>query len=315
MPLKELRMPRYYVILNPVAGKGNGLRMRLRIEENLTRLGLDYMLVLTEFPEHATSLAKKALEDGFDVIVAAGGDGTANEVLNGIMTAGESKKHSTVLGVIPVGRGNDFAFSMGIPMDVDESCTLLAHDPQMKIDVGRVVSERYPNGLYFGNGVGMGFDAMVGFVAAKMRISGMLSYLVAAVKTMFIYFTAPQVELTLDGTTSTLNALMISIMNGRRMGGSFMMTPHSKPNDGVFDLCIVREVPRGQMPGLMGLVMKGTQETHPAVTTARAKQISLRAIKGTLPAHADGVTLCEAGEAISIEILPAELAIITQENK
>jgi diacylglycerol kinase family enzyme len=181
--------------------------------------------------------------------------------------------------------------------------------------VGRVVSERYPNGLYFGNGVGMGFDAMVGFVAAKMRISGMLSYLVAAVKTMFIYFTAPQVELTLDGTTSTLNALMISIMNGRRMGGSFMMTPHSKPNDGVFDLCIVREVPRGQMPGLMGLVMKGTQETHPAVTTARAKQISLRAIKGTLPAHADGVTLCEAGEAISIEILPAELAIITQENK
>ena len=308
-------MPRYYVILNPVAGKGNGLRMRPRIEENLTRLGLDYSLIMTEYPEHATSLARQALKKGFDVIVAVGGDGTANEVLNGIMTAGQSKKHSTVLGVIPVGRGNDFAFSMGIPTDVDESCNLLANDPQMKIDVGRVVSERFPNGLFFGNGVGMGFDAMVGFVAAKMRISGMLSYLVAAVKTMFIYFTAPEIELTLDGTTSKLNALMVSIMNGRRMGGSFMMTPHSSPDDGLFDLCIVRSVPRGQLPGLMALVMKGTQETHPAVTTARAKNISIHAIKGSLPAHADGVTLCEEGETISVEMLPSELAIITRERK
>lgn len=305
-------MPRYYVILNPVAGKGNGLHMRPRIEENLTRLGLDYKLVITEYPEHATSLARQAVVDGFSVIVAAGGDGTVNEVLNGIMSAGESKKNTTVLAVIPVGRGNDFAYSMGIPTILDESCTLLANDPQMKIDIGRVVSERFPNGLYFGNGVGCGFDAMVGFVAAKMRIGGMLSYLVAAVKTMFIYFKAPQVELILDGTSSTLSALMVSVMNGKRMGGSFMMAPHSEPDDGLFDLCIVNEVPRSHLVSLMGLVMKGTQEADPAVRTARAKKISLRAVKGTLPAHADGVTLCEAGEAISIELLPAELAIITQ---
>lgn len=307
-------MPRYYVILNPVAGKGNGLRMRPRIEANLAKLGLDYTLVLTERPEHATELAGQALKAGYDVIVAAGGDGTVNEVLNGIMSAGESKKNSTVLAVLPVGRGNDFAFSMGIPTDLDASCELLAHDPQMKIDVGRVVSERYPEGLYFGNGVGMGFDAMVGFVAAKMRISGMLSYLVAAVKTMFIYYKTPLVELSLDGKPTRIPALMICMMNGRRLGGSFMMTPDARPDDGEFDLCIVREVPRRQMPGLMGLVMKGTQATHPAVTTARAKAITLKAIHGSLPAHADGVTLCEAGEAISVEILAAELAIITQET-
>jgi YegS/Rv2252/BmrU family lipid kinase len=308
-------MPRYYVILNPIAGKGNGLHMRPRIEANLTRLGLDFTLVLTEYPEHATQLAQKGLAEGYDVIVAVGGDGTANEVLNGIMTAGEDKKQSTVMAVIPVGRGNDFAFSMGIPTTVDEACNLLANDPQLKIDVGKVVSERYPNGLYFGNGVGMGFDAMVGFVAAKMRISGILSYLVAAIKTMFIYYKTPTVELVLDGTPTQLPALMICIMNGRRLGGSFMMTPDSKPNDGLFDLCIVREVPRRQMPGLMGLVMKGTQYTHPAVKAGRAKAITLRALKGSLPAHADGVTLCEAGESISIEILPAELSIITQAAK
>jgi YegS/Rv2252/BmrU family lipid kinase len=308
-------MPRYYVILNPIAGKGNGLHMRPRIEANLTRLGLDYSLVQTEYPEHATQLAQKGLAEGYDVIVAAGGDGTANEVLNGIMTAGADKKGSTAMAVIPVGRGNDFAFGMGIPTGIDESCNLLAKAPKIIIDVGRVVSERYPNGLYFGNGVGMGFDAMVGFVAAKMSISGMLSYLVAAIKTMFIYFTAPQVELVLDGKPMQLSALMVSIMNGTRMGGSFMMAPHAKVNDGVFDLCIVREVKRGQLPGLMALVMKGTQDTHPAVTTAQAKNITIRALKGSLPAHADGVTLCEAGESLSIEILPAELSIITQAAK
>jgi YegS/Rv2252/BmrU family lipid kinase len=305
-------MPRTCVILNPVAGKGNGLHMKPHIEENLQKLGLEFKLVLTEYPEHATQLAQEALQEGYEVIVAAGGDGTVNEVINGIMTAGEARKDSTVLAVLPVGRGNDFAFSMNIPIDLDESCALLANDPRMKIDIGRVTSERFPDGLYFGNGVGMGFDAMVGFVAAKMPISGMLSYLIAAVKTMFIYFNAPQVELVLDGQSRVFNALMISIMNGRRMGGSFMMTPHSLPDDGKYDLCLVAEVKRSQMPGLMALVMKGTQETHPAVTTAQAQKIELRALQGSLPAHADGVTLCEAGESIAVEILPAALSIITR---
>jgi YegS/Rv2252/BmrU family lipid kinase len=305
-------MPRTCVILNPVAGKGNGLHMKPRIEENLQKLGLEFKLVLTEYPEHATQLAQEALQEGYEVIVAAGGDGTVNEVINGIMTAGEARKDSTVLAVLPVGRGNDFAFSMNIPTDLDESCALLANDPRMKIDIGRVTSERFPDGLYFGNGVGMGFDAMVGFVAAKMPISGMLSYLIAAIKTMFIYFNAPQVELVLDGQSRVFNALMISIMNGRRMGGSFMMTPHSLPDDGKYDLCLVAEVKRSQMPGLMSLVMKGTQETHPAVTTAQAQKIELRALQGSLPAHADGVTLCEAGESIAVEILPAALSIITR---
>ncbi|NMC86109.1 MAG: diacylglycerol kinase family lipid kinase [Anaerolineaceae bacterium] len=305
-------MPRICVILNPVAGKGNGLHMKPRIEENLQKLGLEFKLVLTEYPEHATQLAQEALQEGYEVIVAAGGDGTVNEVINGIMTAGEARKDSTVLAVLPVGRGNDFAFSMNIPTDLDESCALLANDPRMKIDIGRVTSERFPDGLYFGNGVGMGFDAMVGFVAAKMPISGMLSYLIAAIKTMFIYFNAPQVELVLDGQSRVFNALMISIMNGRRMGGSFMMTPHSLPDDGKYDLCLVAEVKRSQMPGLMSLVMKGTQETHPAVTTAQAQKIELRALQGSLPAHADGVTLCEAGESIAVEILPAALSIITR---
>jgi YegS/Rv2252/BmrU family lipid kinase len=305
-------MSRYYVILNPIAGKGNGEHVRPQIEKTLTELGLDYKLVETERPGHATPLTKVGAGEGFDVIVAAGGDGTANEVLNGIMELGDSGKKMPLMAVLPVGRGNDFAYGMGIPVGVDESCKLLANDPRVKIDVGRVKSELFPNGLYFGNGVGMGFDAVVGFVAAKMKIGGILSYLVAAIKTMFIYFHAPKINLDLDGKVQTLNPLLVSIMNGRRMGGSFMMAPQSKHNDGVFDLCVVKEVSRGKIVSLMGLIMKGTQATDPAVSVPQAKKIKITAVEGTLPAHADGVTLCEAGKEISIEILPEALTIITR---
>jgi YegS/Rv2252/BmrU family lipid kinase len=305
-------MSRYYVILNPIAGKGNGEHVRPQIEKNLTDLGLDFKLVETQKPGDATPLTKTGAAEGFDIIVAAGGDGTANEVLNGIMELGDSGKKMPLMAVLPVGRGNDFAYGMGIPVNLDESCKLLANDPRVKIDVGRVKSELFPNGLYFGNGVGMGFDAVVGFVAAKMKIGGILSYLVAAIKTMFIYFHAPKIDLDLDGKVQTLSPLLVSIMNGTRMGGSFMMAPKSKHNDGVFDLCVVKEVSRGKIVSLMGMIMKGTQAEDPAVSVPQAKKIKITAVEGTLPAHADGVTLCEEGNEISIEILPQALTIITR---
>ncbi|KAF0111700.1 MAG: diacylglycerol kinase [Chloroflexi bacterium] len=305
-------MTRYKIILNPTAGKGNGLKVRPQIEEILTKYKLDYDIDLTGYPEHAIELARKAAEDGFDVVVAAGGDGTANEVLNGLMQFKQSHKKCPLMAALPVGRGNDFAFGAGIPIGVQESCDLLASGLKKKIDIGKVTGGLHPQGLYFGNGVGIGFDAVVGFVAAKSRLTGMLSYLVAAVKTIFIYYKPPMVDVILENKTFQISALLVSIMNGRRMGGGFMMAPDAKPNDGIFDLCLVRSVPQSAMFGLIGMVMKGTQSTHPAVSTAQSKKVIVRAIQGTVPAHADGVTVCEAGQELTIEILADELEIITR---
>jgi diacylglycerol kinase (ATP) len=305
-------MTRFKIILNPTAGKGNALKVRPQIESILNSFGLDYEVAVTGYPEHATELAKKAAEDGFDVVVAAGGDGTANEVLNGLMQFKSVKKKSPLMAVIPVGRGNDFAYGVGIPVDVQASCDLLVALPKLSIDVGKVNGGVQKDGLYFGNGVGVGFDAVVGFVAAKSKLTGMPAYLVAAIKTIFIYFKAPLVDVILDNKTFQISALLVSIMNGRRMGGGFMMAPDAKPNDGTFDLCIVREVPQRAMFGLIGLIMKGTQASHAAVTTAQSKKVVVRAIRGTIPAHADGVTVCEEGQELTIEILPHELEIVTK---
>lgn len=307
-------MPNYKIILNPVAGKGIALKTQPRIEELFNQYQLDYHLVLTEYPEHATELARKAAEDGYDYVIAAGGDGTINEVMNGLMQSRENGTRVPVMGVIPVGRGNDFAFGANIPLDVEESCALLASLPRKWIDIGKVTGGIQKNGLYFGNGIGIGFDAVVGFVAAKSRLTGMLSYLVAAIKTIFIYFKSPSVQITLDNETLTLPTLLVSVMNGRRMGGGFMMAPTASDDDGLLNLCIVREVPQMAMFGLIGKFMKGTHISDPAVTSIQSKKVLVTALKGTLPCHADGNTVCEEGHELTIEIIPHGLEIITRIN-
>jgi YegS/Rv2252/BmrU family lipid kinase len=305
-------MTRYKIILNPTAGKGNGLKVRPEIEAALKKYNLEFDVDLTGYPEHAIELTKKAAEDGFDIIVAGGGDGTANEVINGLMQYKQTHKKCPLMAVIPVGRGNDFAFGVGIPAGVQPSIDLLASGLKKKIDIGKITGGLYPQGLFFGNGVGVGFDAVVGFVAAKSKLTGMLSYLVAALKTIFIFYKAPLVDIITDTKTFQISSLLISTMNGKRMGGGFMFAPDGKPNDGIFDLCIVRTVPQSAMVGLIGKVMKGTQAAHPAVSTIQSTKVVVRAIQGTLPVHADGVTVCEEGKEVTIEILPKELEIVTR---
>ena len=210
----------YKIIVNPTSGRGAGEQSVPQIETQLRHLGLNYQIERTERPWHAAELAQQAAQEGFDVVVAAGGDGTANEVLNGLMKAKANGVDLPALGVLSVGRGNDFAFSMGVPTELEPGCQTLAQNHRQMIDVGLVSGGLYPQGRYFGNGVGIGFDAVVGFEALKLkRLHGFPSYLVAALKTIFLYFQAPQVQITFEGQKITLPALMVSIMNGRRLGG------------------------------------------------------------------------------------------------
>jgi len=305
-------MSRYLIILNPIAGVGTAMKSLPRIKELLTQYELNFEIVFTDYPGHAVEIARKAAEDAYDFVIAAGGDGTANEVLNGLMQHKAAGGFLPVMGVIPVGRGNDFAFGADIPVEVDEACALLASLPRKWIDIGRVSGGDKPDGMYFGNGVGVGFDAVVGFLAAKSRLKGMLTYLVAAIKAIFVYFKPPTVDVKYGAETLTMPALMVSIMNGRRMGGGFMMAPSASTTDGLLNLCIVRKVPQLAMFGLMGKFMKGTHEADAAVSTARADSITITALKGTLPVHADGNTVCEEGKQIQIVLLPRALEIISR---
>ena len=301
---------RYKVIVNPISGRGNGERSIPLIRQLLAQHGLSYDLVRTERPTHAIALAKQAALDGCDVVVAAGGDGTSNEVLNGLMQAQQAGAEAA-MGVLCVGRGNDFAFGAGVPSTVQAGCDALAAGRQRLIDVGWVEGGLVPQGRYFGNGVGIGFDAVVGFEALKMkRLSGFPSYIVAALKTVFLYYRTPLLRIEYGAFTVTQPSLMVSVMNGRRMGGGFMMAPESSPDDGLFDLCLAAHVSRARIFPLILRFMQGTQAKHSAITTGRAERVAVTAVEGVLPAHADGETVSVASRELAMRILPRQLAVV-----
>jgi diacylglycerol kinase (ATP) len=306
-------MRKYRVIANPTAGSGAGERAIPQIERLLTKYNLDADIVRTQGPWHAAELAREAAVAGWDVVVAAGGDGTANEVINGLMEARQAGQHSAALGVLCVGRGNDFAHGVGVPYDLEHACQVLVEDHRRMIDVGRVAGGRYPQGRYFGNCVGVGFDAIGTIEVAKLpRLGGFLSYFIAVLKTIFLYYKAPLTTVEYDDQTLTQPSLMVSIMNGQRLGGGFVMAPDAEPDDGLFDLCIAHEVSRARMFSLIPHFLRGTQATQEPITTGQAAHISITAVEGSLPAQTDGEILCIDGQHLEIELLARQIEVLCQ---
>ena len=304
-------MHRYRIIINPTSGRGRGEIVYPVIEQELERLKLDFDICRTEAPGHAVEIARQAAVDGCDIVVAVGGDGTSNEVLNGLMHARNEGYPDAVMGLIGVGRGNDFAYGVHTPADITDACQSLAEHRYIPIDVGFLKGGDFPDGRYFGNGVGIGFDAVVGFEALKLkRLHGFPSYIVAALKTIFLYFKAPTVHIEYNGVEVTQPALMVSIMNGRRLGGGFMMAPEGKIDDGLFDLTIADQVGKMKIFALIFRFMQGSQAGHPAIKMTQTDRVIVSAVDGILPEHADGETICEAGESLALEIVPKALEVI-----
>jgi diacylglycerol kinase (ATP) len=302
---------KYKFIVNPISGQGAGKLAPPEIDRYATELHLDYEIVCTEHPGHAIDLAQQAAIDGFGYVIAVGGDGTSNEVLNGIMQAWNQGFRETTMGILGVGRGNDFAFGFGIMPGMEEGFKVIQKNQPHSVDVGFIVGGDFPRGRYFGNGVGIGFDAVVGFEAAKLtRVHGFLNYVVAALRTIFLYFQAPTLRIDYDNKSITQPCLMVSIMNGRRMGGGFMMAPHALNDDGLLDLCIAGQVSRMGILLLIPKFMKGTQASHAQITTGNATNINVFAMDGSLPVHADGETICVAGKELTVEIIKQPIKIL-----
>ncbi len=306
------KIMRYYVIVNPLSGRGLGEKSIPAIESTLKQAGLDFTLVRTERMWHAAELAERAARDGYDVVVCGSGDGTINEALNGLMKARKDGITNVAFGVLSIGTGNDFSGGMGIPTDLENSLKALLADKRKKIDLGFVKGGDFPAGRYFGNGIGIGFDAAVGTAAAKVTWTrGLPAYLIGVIATVFLYYTPPKVSIMVEDEEIIQKSLMISIMNGKRMGGGFQMAPNSQPDDGFFDLCICETASKARIFGLIPYFLKGTQEGQPEIKMRKAKKVTVTVLEGDFPAHADGEMLCYNGTGLTIELLPAELEIIS----
>ncbi len=318
---------RFLIILNPVAAMGRAGQRRNEIEALLAAQGLRYELRLSERIGHARELARNAGAEGFAAVVAAGGDGTVNEVINGLMAAhagaadagsagagvaARPDASDTAFGVLSVGRGNDFAYGAGIPSTLEDCVAILAKGNRRPLDVGMVTGGDYPGGKYFGNGIGIGFDTIVGLQAAKMKhVHGFMAYVLGALKTFILYPQAPLVKVRLDGGREiSQKSHQISIMNGKRMGGTFFMAPQADIRDGFLDLCMAGELNRRAMASLMGRYIHGTQAEHPSITIDRSTRFSVEALEGGLIVHADGETVCVDGASLAVECIPGALSIL-----
>jgi diacylglycerol kinase (ATP) len=303
---------RHFIIVNPISGRGLGEKSIPHIEAFCKQHGLDYHLVRTERPWHAAELAGQAAREGWDVVVCASGDGTFNEALNGLMQARAAGFNHTALAVISIGTGNDFAAGVGIPTTLEASLETLAQGQRRKVDIGKVSGGDFPDGRYFGNGIGIGFDAAVGFAALQLRfLRGLPAYLIGALQTVFFYYTPPRLKIEMDDETIEQYSLMVSVMNGQRMGGGFRMAPNGDPHDGLFDLCIAERAGKLRIFGLIAMFIQGTQENQPEIKMRRSKKVTITALEGDFPAHADGETLCLKGTQLSLELIPDALEVVT----
>jgi len=304
-------MGRTKIILNPSAGRGYAGRAEPEIRRLLEMETLDFDLVRTTEPGHATQLAEQAIRDGFEVIVAAGGDGTTHEVMNGLMAAANSNGHSReigTLGIIPVGSGCDFASTVGVPTGLLEACRRLVDGRDRVVDVVRVVLPGQPP-RYFDNTINIGFGGAVTREARKVkRLRGMALYLPVVLKTVFLHLNAPQVTIQYDDQELSLPAVMISVANGPREGGGFFVAPGARPDDGLLDLCIVRKIGRLAMLRLIPHFLNGTHVSQEPITMLRASRVSISS-PDDLIAHVDGEMLCTDAHQIDFEIVPGRLRV------
>lgn len=304
---------KFALLLNPVAGKGKAKSLLPLITAQMDSRSIDYELFLTEFVGHAERLAREASGKGFTAVIAAGGDGTCNEVINGLMQCGDiDGRVPPALAVLPVGRGNDFAYGAGIPADLTAACDVIAENHREKLDVGFVKGGFFPDGRFFGNGIGIGFDTIVGLRAARhTHLHGAFCYIAGALETLVFIPDAPEVEVSYGGGSVSCASHQISILNGRRMGGAFFMAPDSSRDDGLLDLCMInRRITRRQMIGLIVHYTKGTQRESPLIRIDRASSFAVRAKRGGLVCHADGETVCTDGTDLEVSCVPSALTLV-----
>ena len=300
---------KFWIILNPAAGKGKAAKQFPKIDHFFRANWKNFEIITTKGPGDALNIARDLPIGENDIVVAAGGDGTCNEVINGLLL--RKLPSPPVFGILPIGRGNDFSYTPGIPQDIDKALQLLLEVKTKPLDAGFVKGGFFTEGRYFINGIGIGFDTKVGFEAAKLKIKSGITYVVGALKMIIRYEPSPVLQIKFDDKEVTLPAVLVSIVNGRRMGGSFYMGPEAELDDGLLDICYVEhQKSRIDLLKILSHYTKGTQKQCKGVTFNRALKFHLNAKEGSMAAHCDGETICYEGKELEITCIPGALRLI-----
>ncbi len=298
------------IILNPMADMGHAWQVARDLRAITVEHGnVDWSG--TVYPGHAIELAKQAGEHGYDMVVAMGGDGTVHEVVNGLMQIPENNR--PLLGVVPVGSGNDFAHAIGVPKQSDHALAHALKGEASTVDIG-LMTDEHGHKEYFDNTLGIGFDAVVTIRSHKLPVlRGFLMYLTAVIQTIVLDHNPAHVQIETDSEEIEDHVLMTTLCNGGREGGGFMLSPDSKMTDGVMEYVIVRKVSRPMMFRLVPEFMNGTHRRFTKqIRMGACKRFSMTSDR-PLYIHADGEIFTSFGSnlhKVIFEILPDALKVV-----
>jgi YegS/Rv2252/BmrU family lipid kinase len=304
-------MPRKIkLILNPIANHGRSLQIAADLRPLMAEHNADWSG--TDYPGHAVELARQAGEQGYGLVVAVGGDGTVHEVINGLMQVPE--KGRPALGIVPLGSGNDFAHILGIPEDPAQALQSAIAGQPHALDVG-LVRDQHGRLEYFNNTLGIGFDAVVTIRTRKItRIHGFMMYFVAVIQTIILNFTPMNLHVETDQETWEMSSLMLTLGNGPREGGGFLVTPEAKFDDGLLHYATIRKISRLMMFRLIPEVMNGTHGRFKPVRMGTCRKMSV-ACDQPLYVHCDGEIYAGFGTDIrqlAIEIIPNAIRFLKE---
>lgn len=294
---------KHLFIVNPKAGKGAALKAEKRIAELFWALekkypGITFEIHRTSYPGHATEIAREYSRQGVYRIYAVGGDGTLNEVLNGMAGSDSS------LAIIPCGTGNDFIKSIAGRFDPEEILKDTILGRETLVDLCKI------NDKYFINIVSVGLDAIINQAASGYKtlplVTANMAYFAGIIKCLKGK-KPTTLSFTIDDREYEQEILLMAICNGQYYGGSFHMAPTADLSDGLLDVVIVDDIPIGKLLRYLPRLMKGTHLNIPELTYVRAKHIMIKA-PAPMIINLDGES--DSGSVCDISIEQAKLKLI-----
>ena len=284
-----------------------------KIERLLRKNKIDFEIILTKGSGDAVEIARNLPLAENDVTIAAGGDGICNEVANGLLIRENLNKSAPpIFTILPIGRVNDLAFAAGIPRNIKKALHIINKGNVKPLDAGLVKGGRFPNGRYFFNSAGIGFDTKVQLEANRLKIKNGIVYTLAALISIIRFEPSPVLRIRYEDNEITLPAFLVSFMNAKRLGGAFHMGTTSLLDDGLLDLYIMRHQPTRLK--LLNIVLSCARGTHgkcegvyPDIKTTI---VSVDALEGEMAVHCDGEIVCKDGKKLEVSCVPHALRLI-----
>jgi YegS/Rv2252/BmrU family lipid kinase len=301
----------WFTIVNPNAGNGKGKKDWERISGLLGKKEIPIISKFTRKKGEAVELVSEAIKAGFRKFISVGGDGTLNEVVNGIFSQDHCSTNEVTIGIIPVGTGNDWGRMFRIPLVYEGAIDVIKENKTMLHDIGVIsyYSGSDPHKRYFINIAGLGFEAVVVKKTNKQKDKGKSNnaiYFYNLLSSLILYKNTIA-DIIIDGKKSTSRVFSINVGNGRYCGGGMRQTPDALPDDGLLDITVIKEMGRIEIIRNLKILYDGTILSHPKVDGYRAKNLRVES-ETLLYAEADGESVGHT--PVEFSIIPGSINVV-----